>query len=174
MQAVLVGMGYSAEDSLVALKATGELGKAVDWIEKLGEVSSMTDSDNGEDITADNIQDQDQDHKETGVIQEATEVPEVRPQTSPVSSDSAAADTDDIDLTTRPTDAEPSLSDILRDSDIVNELFEMGFTGPDAVKAAQEAQGDIKTAVKMLVRQERERGTVQRHLAAPATNLKDW
>merc|ERR1712188_343643 len=42
--ALLVGMGYTEEDAVAALKATGELGKAMDWISKLSEVTAIEES----------------------------------------------------------------------------------------------------------------------------------
>merc|ERR1712164_116612 len=65
-----------------------------------------------------------------------------------------------------PAPAEDSSSSEEWDS-LVEELKEMGFEGPAAVEAAREADGDVKVAVKLMVKRERE-------AAAAKTLSKDW
>merc|ERR1712146_489808 len=67
---------------------------------------------------------------------------------------------------TVPAPAENSSSSEEWDS-LVEELKEMGFEGPAAVEAAREADGDVKVAVKLMVKRERE-------AAAAKTLSKDW
>lgn len=165
MTALLVGMGYTEEDAVAALKATGELGKAMDWISKLSEVTAIEESHEPAASGA-LVQDQNETQGQESPQEKAPPPAESAPiqdedthVVAPVALFPAAPLESNEVQPEVPTEhqQEEDTTTTGHFESILQELAEMGFTGDDARKAVVTANGDLKTAVKIMVQKERTR-----------------